>query len=158
MEVLRTIAGSLGGLMLAASSPVSARTATGAIEVSLTVLPGCSVSTTPLAFAARAGSAAEAEAAIDVRCSAETGVAVSLDQGRHATGSQRRLASDAGGSVAYQIYSDAARSQAWNGSPIPGDVRPDSALRLVAYGRIEPRDSRVAVGEYRDSVTVTVAF
>jgi spore coat protein U-like protein len=31
-------------------------------------------------------------------------------------------------------------------------------LRLVAYGRIEPRDSLVPVGTYGDSVTLTVAF
>ena len=88
---------------------------------------------------AGAGSAAEPEAAIDVRCSAETGVEVSLDHGRHAAGSQRRLASEAGGSVPYTIYTDAARSQAWDAAAVIGKVEPEQALRLIAYGRIEPR-------------------
>lgn len=149
--------GSMCGLSLIFSSPLHAGSASGTLEVSLTVLPGCSVTAAPLAFTARAGSAAEAEAPIDVRCSAQTGVEVSLDRGRHAVGALRRMVSETGEPVPYAIYSDPARTREWDGSA-DATVTPDRALRLVAYGRLEAHASAVPVGEYRDSVTVTVAF
>ena len=148
----------LSSLVFVATSPAQAGTASGTLEVSLTVLPGCSISAQPLAFTTRAGSAAQAEAAIDLHCSSDTLVAVSLDQGRHAAGAQRRLLSESGQSVPYALYSDAARSHPWSGAPVAGQVSPDRALRLVAYGRIEAGDTLVPVGGYGDSVTVTVAF
>jgi spore coat protein U-like protein len=153
-----TLAVSVFASALATGAPLRAGSASATLEVSYVVQPGCSVSAGPLAFTGSAGSRAEAEAAIDVRCSCETAVAVSLDQGRHAAGSQRRLASESGVTVAYQIYSDAARTQAWGGSAIARDAGPDGALRMIAYGRIESRDAGTGAGEYRDSVTVTVAF
>jgi spore coat protein U-like protein len=152
------LSGCLGAAASATAVPVQAGTASATLEVSFTVLPSCSLSAEPLAFAGRAGSPAEAEAAIDVRCTSATVVAVALDQGRHAAGSQRRLVSQAGQPVPYAIYSDAARSHEWSASSVAGEVSPDRALRLVAYGRIEPGDTLVAAGGYSDSVTVTVAF
>ena len=150
--------GSVCGLLLMSSAPVHAGTGSATLEVSLTVLPGCSVTAAPLTFVARAGEGADAEAPIEVRCSAETGVAVSLDGGRNASGGERRLASAAGAMVPYAIYADAARKRAWAGLPIVGDAAPNRPLRLMTYGRVERSDSNVPVGEYRDSVTVTVAF
>jgi spore coat protein U-like protein len=158
MRGFAILSGSVCAGLLSVATPLHAGSTSGTLDVSLTVLPGCSVSAAPLAFSARAGVAAEADAAIEVRCSAQTGVAVSLDHGRHAAGSQRRLASETGGSVPYAIYTDAARLQAWDADAVIGEVSPGQALRLVAYGRIEPRATAVPVGEYRDSVTVTVAF
>jgi spore coat protein U-like protein len=144
--------------LLVFASPLSAATTSAAIDVSLVVLPGCSVSATPLTFAARTGAPAEAQAAIDVTCSGDTGVAVSLDAGRYPADGHRRLASDTGTHVSYAIYSDAARTRQWQDTAVAGRAAPGSALRLVAYGRIEGRDTAVPVGIYRDSVTVTVEF
>jgi spore coat protein U-like protein len=143
---------------VASGAPLRAGTAAATLDVSYVVLPGCSVRAGPLAFTGSAGLQAEAEAAIDVRCSSETAVAVSLDSGRHAEGSQRRLASESGVTVDYHIYTDAARTQAWNASAIARQAGPDGGLRMTAYGRIESRDAGADAGEYRDSVTVTVAF
>lgn len=143
---------------LVAASPVRAGGVSATLEVSLTVLPGCVVGAAPLAFTAPAGMRAEAEAAIDIRCSARTGVAVSLDRGRNAAGAARRLASGTGIGVPYAIYSDQARTRRWDDGAILGDAAPDRPLRLVAYGRIEPDDTEIPPGDYRDSVTVTVGF
>ena len=143
---------------LVAASPLHAGGTSATLEVSFTILPGCVVGTAPLAFAASAGAHAEAEAAIDIRCSAETGVAVSLDDGRNAAGTARRLTSGMGVAVPYAIYSDPARTRRWDERPILADAAPDRPLRLVAYGRIERGDTGVPPGDYRDSVTITVAF
>lgn len=152
------LSSSMCGLMLAASSPTQAGSVSSTLEVSLTVLPGCSVSAAPLAFVTRAGRAAEAEAAIDVACSEETGVAVSLDAGRHPAGGARRLANPAGTTIPYAIYADAARTSRWQGAPITGQAGPDRPLALTAFGRVGAADTEGAAGEYRDTVTVTVAF
>ena len=122
------------------------------------MLPGCSVSAAPLAFVAEAGASSEAEAPIDVRCAGATSVDLSLDSGQHAAGTQRQLVSDTGAAVPYAIYSDAARTQSWTGESVRTSTGEDGTLQLVAYGRIEGRDSAVATGDYRDSVTVTLAF
>lgn len=104
----------LCGAALACSASARANTVSGTLDVSLRILPGCSVSAAPLAFVAEAGASAEAEATIDVRCAGDTRVSLSLDRGMNAAG--------------------------------------------VAYGRIEARGTAVATGDYRDTVTVTVAF
>ena len=150
--------GSMCVPLLVFASPLSAATTSSAMDVSLVVLPGCSISATPLTFAARSGASAEAEAAIEVSCSGDTRVAVSLDAGRDPAEGNRRLASDTGRHVNYAIYSDAARTRQWQDAAVTGRAAPGSALRLVAYGRIEGRDTVVPVGTYRDSVTVTVEF
>lgn len=135
-----------------------AGSASGTLEVSLQVLPGCSVSAAPLAFAAQAGATSEAEAPINVRCAGDTSVALSLDGGQHSAGTQRRLVSDSGAAVPYEIYSDPARTRSWQDRPLRTGTGPDGTVQVVAYGRVEGRDSAVATGTYRDTVTVTLAF
>lgn len=144
--------------LLAASSPLHAGTATGTLEVSFSVLPACAVSAAPLAFVAPAGAAAEAEAQIVVRCTAETAVEVSLGRGLHGTATGRRLANANGAAVPYAIYRDPARTRPWEAAGIVAGAAPGRALILTAYGRIEPADSAVPAGDYRDSVIITVDF
>ncbi len=158
MRGLAIFSGSMCGPLLALSAPLSAGTTSATLDVSLTVLPGCAVLVAPLAFAARAGSAADAEAEIEVQCSGDTAVAVSLDAGRHSADGQRRLSREGGPEVAYSVYSDAARTRPWSRGALAGQAAGGTALRLMAYGRIEARDSAVPTGDYRDSITVTVAF
>lgn len=150
--------GSMCGLLLVLAAPAQAGTASGTLPVILTVLPGCAVSAAPLAFTAAGGRAAEADAPIEVRCSSETGIEVWLDEGQHAVGGRRRLADEGGAAVPYAIYTDPARTRLWTGSPIMARAGPLQALRLVAYGRIEPTATAVRAGEYRDTVAITVAF
>ncbi len=148
----------LCGVALGCSASASAGTASGTLDVSLKILPGCSVTAAPLAFVAEAGATAQAEAPIDVRCAGNTSVALSLDSGMNAVGGQRQLISEGGTAVPYAIYSDPARTRSWQGEPVRTDTGDDGVLRLVAYGRVEARDTAVATGDCRDTVTVTLAF
>jgi spore coat protein U-like protein len=148
----------LCGAALACSAPAHADTASGTLDVSLRILPGCSVTAAPLAFVAEAGARAEAEATIDVRCAGDTSVSVSLDNGMNAAGAQRQLVNPGGTAVPYAIYIDPARTRRWEGEQLRTGTDEDGTLQLVAYGRIEARDTAVATGDYRDTVTVTLAF
>ena len=148
----------LCGAALACAASARANTVSGTLDVSLRILPGCSVSAAPLAFVAEAGASAEAEATIDVRCAGDTRVSLSLDRGMNAAGAQRQLVSETGTAVPYAIYADPARTRRWEGEQLSTGTGEDGALQLVAYGRIEARDTAVATGDYRDTVTVTVAF
>jgi spore coat protein U-like protein len=148
----------LCGAALACSVPARADTASGTLEVSLRILPGCSVTAAPLAFVAEAGASSEAEATIDVRCAGDTSVSLSIDNGMNAAGTQRQLVSEGGTAVPYAIYTDPARTRRWQGEQLSTGTGEDGTLQLVAYGRIEARDTAVATGDYRDTVTVTLAF
>ena len=63
-----------------------------------------------------------------------------------------------GAAVPYAIYRDPARTRPWEAAGIVAGAAPGRALILTAYGRIEPADSAVPAGDYRDSVIITVDF
>lgn len=60
--------------------------------------------------------------------------------------------------IAYQLYRDSARSQAWGGEPhrVEG-VGTGSPRTHVVYGRL-PAQRTPAAGTYRDTVTATVSY
>ncbi len=145
-------------LCLLAAAPAHGETVTGTIPVSLTVLPACRVETAPLTFTATPGSDAAAQTPIEVACSSDTAVALSLDSGQNALGGRRHLSGAGGAVVPDKLYTDAAGTRAWGGVAINADVAAGQPLALLAYGRIEGPATLVAAGEYRDTVTVTLAF
>ncbi len=148
------------GSLIAAAIPAAARadSASSTIAVSLVVEPSCRVSATPMAFAGRAGETMDATSRIEVACAGDTPVSVRLDGGRHADGGGRRLAGDAG-HVAYQVYTDPARSSAWDpGRPLTGTAG-TAPLSLAAYGRVGAAATlAAAAGDYRDTITISVDF
>jgi spore coat protein U-like protein len=139
---------------------VHAASADSTIAVSLTVEPGCSVAAGPLAFVAHAGEGATARSQVDVLCNQDTGVSVTLDDGRNAARGVRHLAGSDGGRVAYEIYSDAAHMRRWGAGAdaVAAAVAGAVGLQLVAYGVIVAPDTAGAAGSYSDTVTVTVDF
>ena len=142
---------------LAVPAAAQSGVATASIDVSLVVQPACSVTAAPLSFSGTAGSTIDAEAGIAVACNGETAVAVRIDGGANALGSQRRLQGDQG-YVSYAVYSDPARGQRWDaGRTITGVAR-DGLLQLTAYGRVEQGATLAAAGVYSDTIAVTVEF
>jgi spore coat protein U-like protein len=140
------------------ASPAKGGTASGTIEVSLQVLPACRVETAPLAFSTTQGTVAQAQTPVEVACTSDSDVSVALDAGRHAVGSQPRLAADDGTFVAYTVYSDPARTRRWTGQTVLADVTAAQPLQLIAYGQVTAANAIVPAGEYRDTLTVTVTF
>lgn len=135
-----------------------AGSSSGTMAVLLTVEPACAVEAHPMIFVGRAGRPLTAEAAIAVRCTIDTPVAVTLDGGSNNNGSQRYLAG-AGGEVPYAIFSDAGRTQLWlPNAAHDASVAVEAPLRLVAYGAIAAPDTLIARGHYSDSVAVRIDF
>lgn len=163
------------GLSLVAGS-ASAATATGSFDVSATVNGSCVVaSASAISFGSYDPTATHSTASLDVdgtvavRCTAgSANVRVSLDQGANALSSSsaaapaRSMVDADGGSIAYGIYKDAARTEAWGATGAADNVIPSFASSLVpveltTYARI-PGGQNAAIGTYTDTVGVTVTF
>ena len=131
----------------------------------------CTASATPLTFGTYdpfASGPSDITASGAGACRAVTPVAVAyanqLDGG--AGGVANRRLSSGVGTLNYQLYVDAARSQVW-GDGGAGSVTVNDAYGLAAlatanrsytvYGRIQARQM-VAPGAYTDVVTVLVAY
>ena len=155
---MRTILLAAACCTAALASPARGGTASGTIGVSLEILPACRVATAPLAFSTTQGTAAEAQTPVEVACTTDSEVSVALDAGRHAAGSQPRLAGADGTHVAYAVYSDPGRTREWTGQSIVAEVTAVQPLQLVAYGEVAAGSAVVPAGEYRDTLTVTVTF
>ncbi|QDM40361.1 spore coat U domain-containing protein [Altererythrobacter sp. TH136] len=141
---------------LAASNSVTAT-----MEVSLHVTANCTVRADPLSF----GSLNEADApdadassSIEVACTESTPFMVMLDDGQNAGGGARRALDPVRGRyVSYDIYSDRAHTERWGGVGSAVLVAGTSPVtRLLAYGAVH--SSEIAAGDYRDLVTLTVAY
>lgn len=146
-----------GALVPLPSVTAAAETASVVFEVSLVVEPSCRVSAAPLSFAGRAGQTIDAASQITVSCNDETPVAVRLDGGANAQEGDRRLAG-ATGAVPYAIYADPARSQLWGAGEARTGMAGPASLALAVYGRIAPGATLGALGNYRDTITVSIDF
>ncbi|WP_413935164.1 spore coat U domain-containing protein [Nitrospira sp. BLG_1] len=145
-----------------------AATVTTTLPVSLTITAGaCEVQATSINFG-NVPSAADVTGTgtITVTCSSGTPYTVTLDGGLHAGNTHRFLASNAGGSVAYDLYKDAANTQVWgdsgfastypNGTAVVGTGN-SSGQPLTVFGKTLSSTANVP-GTYTDTIVVTVIF
>lgn len=152
----------LGALAIAGAVPAVATTASGTMAVSARVEQSCHLDVQPLRFETLQSGAptAEADSALAIACTPETSFTVTLDDGQHRAEGERRMAEAAGGSyLAYELYSDPARTRRWGASlaeAVSGQSAGGGAVMLPIYGRIEAASA--TAGAYSDVVTVTVSF
>ncbi len=135
--------------------------------VSVTVLASCSISAGNLNFGNVNVLTAnvDASAALTVTCTNTTPFTVALGAGLNSGGTQtNRTMTGAGGSIAYGLYQDAARSVAWGATPPPATnsntvsgVGTGSAQTLTVYGRVPPQKTPTQ-GAYSDTVIVTLTY
>lgn len=142
-------------------APLSAGTVTGTLAVSATVEQGCNLDVRPIHFTGLRSDAAkgQTDSSLAVACTPDTPFVVSLDDGQHRAAGSRRMASADGDFLAYELYSDAARTRRWGASlteSVSGQVSDGSPVTLPVYGRIEA--TQAVAGAYSDVVTVTVSF
>ncbi|HUJ14353.1 MAG TPA: spore coat U domain-containing protein [Thermoanaerobaculia bacterium] len=127
----------------------------------------CTVSTSALNFGgydpvvANSATPKDGTATVDVYCTKGALASVALDTGSHASGSTRRMLGSSGDFLNYELYRDASRTTVWNSTNIDTGT---SASRLTpinggftVYGRI-PAGQDVSVGNYSDTVLVTVSY
>jgi len=139
----------------------------------------CTVSATPLAFGTYVspqGPRVDSSATVQVRCTptylllaCRVSYTLSLSAGQSPSGGLRQLSAGTG-LLRYDLYSDAARTQAWGdggatGALVSGSIS-SGLLGLVClqgsrshtvYGRI-PASQNVPVGVYSDQLVLTVAY
>lgn len=160
-KILATLAISFGLL----PSSAWAQSAQTTMDVSATVVKACVVSATNLAFGnydPTSASPTDASSTITVTCTPGTSFTVGLNAGTTSgtTVTSRKMASG-GNRLDYALYSDVARTTNWGNTPetdTPAAVTAStSPSALTVYGRVAAQQA-VAVGNYTDTVTITVNY
>lgn len=142
--------------------PLAAGTVSSTMAVTATVEESCHLAARPLVFGAvRAESgSADAQSSVVLACTPEASYVVMMDAGRYCAGGARRMADTAGTRfVAYEIYSNAARTRRWGASPansVSAVIPAGGRVELDVYARLAATET--PAGAYQDTVTVTVAF
>lgn len=151
----------VAGFASLVAQPASATTS-ATMTVTAVVEQSCTLDAQPLQFGVLASDAAGSGAAssLSVSCTPDTAFVITMDGGQYANAGERRMADATGVRfLAYELYSDAARTRRWGASAAEGvsaTMTQASAMSLPVYGRIEV--SSATAGEYSDMVTVTVSF
>ena len=161
MRKLRVIAFSAG--LLSAAPLCIAAQVTAPFAVSATVVRGCIIATTNLAFgsypAVAAGPTLLATSTIQITCELGDTYTIVLDDGVNRAGSQRRMARTAAPAahLNYNVFRDAARTVPWgdNGGTRVDAVGTGGAQSYTVFGEL-PGAQVVPAGAYVDTVTVTV--
>lgn len=152
--------------MLAGSAigaPAIAGTATSDIGVSAEVRSRCDVIASPMQFqVANPGtnSSSDATASILLRCTELTYFSVQIDYGQNASGTQRRMKSETGALLRYNLYRNASRTSPWGMGNSGVNFYANGAAQgtFNVYGRIPNVSSFNPAGVYSDSVSVIVTF
>ena len=147
-----------------------ADTGTSNMSVSATVKHSCSIDNTPMAFGAYDGVVANASTALDatatviLSCTSGAAALITMNAGA-STGSGsddvpvRRMTSEAGDYLVYQVYSDVSRDTVW-GNTVPTGVAltgTGSPQTHKVYGSI-PSAQMVPEGDYSDQIIVTITY
>jgi len=138
--------------------------ATARFQVSATAVDSCVVTATDLTFGnydALQPTPTDAESAVTVTCTLDSGYIVGLDAGVGigATITTRKL-SGADGTLDYSLYRDPGRALAWGhtaGADTLSGVGTGVPASHPVYGRIPPGQA-VRRGMYVDIVTVSVNY
>lgn len=152
----------LGSLTICAatgSAPLLAGTAVDTIAVSVTVEESCDLQTQPLHFGALPSEhgSIDARSSIALNCTPAASYVVAIDDGVHGT---RRMADSSGTDyLAYELYSDAARTRRWGQSAtaVSAVMPANGRAELPVYARLAAGGAGGS-GAYADTVTVTVSF
>lgn len=137
-------------------------TASKSFTVTATILPSCSISTSPMGFGVYSGAVLDATSAITLTCSNTTSYTVSLNQGlaTSATTSSRQMTRSSASTLNYTLSSDAARTANWGnnaGVDTVAGTGSGSAQTLTVYGRV-PASQRVTPGSYADTIIATITY
>jgi spore coat protein U-like protein len=158
-------AAGLAALVTLVAGPAVSATATGNMNVRITIQAECKVVTaSDLDFGTRGVIDANIDqtSTISVQCTNGTPYAVGLSagSGSGATVGTRRMTGPASATVNYTIYRDAARTQVWGvtaGTDVVSGTGNGDAQSLTAYGRVPPQTTPAA-GVYSDIVAITVTY
>lgn len=157
-RVLSSILFILAVTLAAAASAAQMQTT---FQVSSSIAGSCSaVTATELAFGTYNGVQSDQTGIIAVTCTTGTAYEIYLDDGIHYSPPDRRMKhGTAAYYLNYDLYRDAGRTARWGNSD-PDDIHvtgDGTAQNITVYGRM-PAGQSGPVGDYADTITVTVTF
>lgn len=155
-------------LLAGTAVPSLAGTATSSFSVTATVANSCIVSASTLAFPTYLPTTATAttgSTALNVTCTLSAPYTVALSNGSGtgadptAGASGRKMTGPSSALLAYNLYQDAAFTQAWGSTGLYLYSGTGNGLlqALTVYGRV-PASQVAAAGNYTDTINVTVTF
>lgn len=160
-----TLAMAAVALTLGISGTASAATSSAALNVSVTITPACTVSTTPVSFPNYPGGNVNATGSINVNCVAGTAYSVGVDGGSYRIGTTRNVGDEfSPGRVSYGLYKDAARTVEFGdgasqpGGQLAGQVGTGVTQSIPVFGKLLPGATLPPAGMYADFVTVIVTY
>lgn len=143
-----------------------AQTTTGNMTVSSDITNNCALSEiNPLAFGAYDPVNANSSTALHVTTSfgltctdGDSSVVIGLTLGANADASQRYMVDSNNDKLAYNLYSDAAYSTAWDTTTTVSDTGTGSLQTFKVYGSIPAGQATIPAGSYSDTVGINVAY
>ncbi|HET7371067.1 MAG TPA: spore coat U domain-containing protein [Gammaproteobacteria bacterium] len=158
----------IAGAFMVSTASALAATATASLNATATVVDACEVSAAALTFGdvnPLSATAVKSSADITVTCSNGTGydIGLSVGSGTGATVATRIMTGGANGSdtLNYKLYSDDAYSVAWGDTAATGTVSgtgTGTAQTHIVYGLVPAGQTAATLGDYSDTVTVTVTY
>lgn len=136
------------------------------LNVQANILKSCDVSATTasnLDFGRRPSTFSEpiySTSEITTHCSNGTPYDIGLSEGMNYDGSTRRMKSDSGEYISYELYQDTARQTLWGlGSDVKKMTANGTPQSSVVYGRVPAQPTKdLQATTYKDTVTVTVTY
>jgi spore coat protein U-like protein len=167
MRRISIILGCCAVVSIAAESRLMGQQATASLTVTASVSKNCTITTSPVAFAAYDSVAANATTPLDatgkvtISCTKGATATVGLGLGSNAQGQTRRMTQGPAAFLTYELYQDAGHATVWGNTvndslPIP--AAPNRNPRdFTVYGRVAQAQD-ATVGNYTDTVVATVNF
>jgi spore coat protein U-like protein len=154
--------GVLGAFALSVlPTPAISATATATFAVSASIVAGCGITASPLAFGAYTGVQTDAESSLSVNCTNTTAYSVGLGAGTSGgTATARQMSGTPAGTLFYALYSDVTRAINWGdtgGTGLITGTGTGSAQVIPVYGRVAAGQLSPP-GTYADTMTATVTF
>ena len=155
----------LATAVIASSSALAQTTST--VATTATVTTECNITVTPLAFGvydpvvAHQAADLDGTATITLTCTKGAVASVALGLGLTPSGSTRRMISNIGDYLTYELHQDSSRQFVWNEDITSlltlGPALSKAPRNLTVHGRVFGGQD-VRAGTYTDSVLATVNF
>ena len=158
----------LGFAILATQS--HADTGSAIMSVSTKVKHSCSMDISPMTFGVYDGVVANASTALDAlatvisSCTSGAAALITMNAGNSAGSVSddvpvRRMTSEAGDYLVYQVYSDVSRETVWGNTTLTGVALTGTGSPQThkVYGII-PSAQMVPEGDYNDQIIVTITY
>lgn len=142
-----------------ASGAAWAETRSSTFDSRIQVNASCTISGTDLAFdAITTGTTSNVDSTseLSVDCSSGTTYQVALSNG--ANFNQTRRMAWGASYVSYGLFSNAARTSAWDSSNTVSGTGTGSLQRIPVYGRVFAGQSITNTGSYADTIVATVTY